>query len=146
MRTRQNAAVLDGLTNGVTSLWLRVDDPSELPRMLAAVLLDLAPVALDAGHQPIAAARALMSCWEGADLGAEHGLLATSETAPGMFTLSASSLLGNLSAGLRADLGNFGPLVSHCVLSGNRAGGAQSPVAPAMLAQVASMARNLLGK
>jgi methylmalonyl-CoA mutase len=59
-----NAAVLNDLETGATSLWLRlgagglaVDD---LAAALDGVVLDLAPVVLDAGGQTIAAARALL--------------------------------------------------------------------------------------
>ena len=56
--------VLTDLENGVTSIWLRVGDSgfalSALPQVLADVLLDLAPVVLDAGADAIEAARVLL--------------------------------------------------------------------------------------
>jgi methylmalonyl-CoA mutase len=56
--------VLTDLENGVTSLWLRLGESgfaiSALPAVLTDVLLDLAPVVLDAGADGIAAARALL--------------------------------------------------------------------------------------
>ena len=57
--------VLTDLENGVTSLWLRVGESgftlSALPQVLTDVLLDLAPVVLDAGADAIPAARALLA-------------------------------------------------------------------------------------
>ncbi|MER5753357.1 methylmalonyl-CoA mutase family protein [Streptomyces sp. NPDC002088] len=62
--TADNAAVLTDLENGVTSLWLAVGDggvPVEsLGDVLDGVLLDLAPVALDAGGEVEPAARELL--------------------------------------------------------------------------------------
>ncbi len=56
--------VLQDLENGVTSIWLRVSDSgfeiSALPTVLGDVLLDLAPVILDAGADGVAAARAFL--------------------------------------------------------------------------------------
>jgi hypothetical protein len=51
-----------------------------------------------------------------------------------MLTLSACSFTGNLLDGARADLGNYGMLVSHCVISGNQGGGLVSPIAPGSVA------------
>ncbi|MGP3635490.1 methylmalonyl-CoA mutase family protein, partial [Streptomyces sp. 24-1644] len=53
---RLNEAVLADLENGATSLWLTVGGPAGIPavglaRALDGVLLDLAPVALDAGGE-----------------------------------------------------------------------------------------------
>jgi methylmalonyl-CoA mutase len=57
--------VLTDLENGVTSIWLRVGDSgfavSALPNVLQDVLLDLAPVVLDAGADGVAAARAFLA-------------------------------------------------------------------------------------
>ncbi len=57
--------VLADLEGGVTSLWLSVGpagiDLADLPRLLAGVLLDLAPVVLDAPADPVAAADALLA-------------------------------------------------------------------------------------
>ncbi len=56
-------AALTDLENGVTSLWLRVGSDgiavTELDQALAQVLLDVAPVVLDAPEDPLAAAQAL---------------------------------------------------------------------------------------
>ncbi len=55
--------VLTDLENGVTSLWLQVGAAglavADLPTVLEGVLLDLAPVVLDAPDDPVGAARAL---------------------------------------------------------------------------------------
>ncbi|GAA1921154.1 methylmalonyl-CoA mutase family protein [Nocardioides marmoribigeumensis] len=54
--------VLTDLENGVTSLWLQLGEAgiavADLPVVLEDVLLDLAPVVLDAPDDPVAAARA----------------------------------------------------------------------------------------
>ncbi|MEU0245483.1 methylmalonyl-CoA mutase subunit beta [Streptomyces sp. NPDC006235] len=61
-------AVLGDLENGVTSLWLAVGEGGipvpELGRVLDGVLLDLAPVVLDAGRDCDAAARELLRLYE----------------------------------------------------------------------------------
>jgi methylmalonyl-CoA mutase len=63
-----NRAILTDLENGVTSIWLAVGANSlsiaDLPAALNDVLLDLAPVALDAGPDPEAAANALLAVYE----------------------------------------------------------------------------------
>ncbi|HEY3736303.1 MAG TPA: methylmalonyl-CoA mutase family protein [Jatrophihabitans sp.] len=60
-----NAAVLDDLANGATSVWLRLGpdrlDPAELAVALDGVYLDLAPVVLDAGAMTVEATDALLS-------------------------------------------------------------------------------------
>ncbi|MEU1189933.1 methylmalonyl-CoA mutase family protein [Streptomyces sp. NPDC005859] len=62
------SAVLGDLENGVTSLWLVLGDGGmpvdSLGRALDGVLLDLAPVVLDAGHDVEAAARELLRLYE----------------------------------------------------------------------------------
>ncbi|MGI9602897.1 MAG: methylmalonyl-CoA mutase family protein [Acidimicrobiales bacterium] len=63
----QNEAVLAGLAAGATSVWIRVDDPASLARMVEGVLFDLAPVALDAGHVTGDAARRLVELWKAGD-------------------------------------------------------------------------------
>ncbi|MFF8228427.1 methylmalonyl-CoA mutase family protein [Streptomyces caelestis] len=61
-------AVLTDLENGVTSLWLAVGEGGipvpELGRVLDGVLLDLAPVVLDAGRDCGPAARELLRLYE----------------------------------------------------------------------------------
>ncbi|MFC8226639.1 methylmalonyl-CoA mutase small subunit [Streptomyces sp. NPDC057287] len=66
---RLNEALLGDLENGVTSLWLSVGGPGGVPvsglaRALEGVLLDLAPVALDAGSDPGPAVRELLGLYE----------------------------------------------------------------------------------
>jgi methylmalonyl-CoA mutase len=60
--------VLTDLENGVTSIWLRTGQSgfavTALPQVLSDVLLDLAPVVLDAGADGIAAARAFLKVAE----------------------------------------------------------------------------------
>jgi methylmalonyl-CoA mutase len=59
------ASVLADLENGVTSVWLAVGTGgvpvAELPAALEGVLLDLAPVVLDAGEQAVEAAEAFLT-------------------------------------------------------------------------------------
>lgn len=55
-----NEAALVDLTNGATSLWLEVGGDADLGTVLDQVLLDLAPVVLDAGDDQVAAARAFL--------------------------------------------------------------------------------------
>ncbi|MEV4332688.1 methylmalonyl-CoA mutase family protein [Streptomyces sp. NPDC049597] len=93
-----NEAVLTDLENGVTSLWLTVG-ASGLPvdalgAALDGVLLDLAPVVLDAGADFEAAAEALLRLYE------ERGV-------------APAAVLGNLGAdplGLAARTGRYGGL------------------------------------
>ena len=59
-----NEAALVDLDGGVTSLWVELGtglDAADLPATLAEVLLDLAPVVLDAPADPVAGARALVA-------------------------------------------------------------------------------------
>ncbi|MEZ5977250.1 MAG: right-handed parallel beta-helix repeat-containing protein [Planctomycetota bacterium] len=56
----------------------------------------------------------------------QAGLLVTSESAPGVTVVSASTLVGNRGGGVRAALGNVPVLVSHCVFEGNVGTGAAS--------------------
>ncbi len=55
-----NEAALVDLTNGVTSLWLEVTPDADLRTLLTEVLLDLAPVVIDAPADQAAAARAFL--------------------------------------------------------------------------------------
>jgi methylmalonyl-CoA mutase len=65
---RTNAAILNDLANGATSLWLRVGGAGvaieDLPAALEGVYLDLAPIALDAGAHTEQAVRALLTLSE----------------------------------------------------------------------------------
>ncbi|WP_312855786.1 methylmalonyl-CoA mutase family protein, partial [Nocardioides stalactiti] len=56
-----NEEALVDLDGGVTSLWVAVDEETDLKAVLAGVLLDLAPVVLDAPTAPTAAATALLA-------------------------------------------------------------------------------------
>ncbi|MFE9724954.1 methylmalonyl-CoA mutase small subunit [Streptomyces sp. NPDC005794] len=76
---RLNEAVLGDLENGVTSLWLAVGGPGGVPvtglaRALEGVLLDLAPVALDAGADPGPAVRELLALYEAKGVSKEAAL------------------------------------------------------------------------
>lgn len=55
-----NEEVLLDLDGGVTSLWLRVDADTDLSAVLDNVLLDLAPVVIDAGDSQAEAAQAYL--------------------------------------------------------------------------------------
>ncbi len=69
-----NAAILDDLEGGVTSLQLALDRPeaaADLDRVLADVLLDLAPIGLDAGAAGLDAARALFALAERRNIAAD---------------------------------------------------------------------------
>ncbi|NLU81179.1 methylmalonyl-CoA mutase small subunit [Rhodococcus sp. HNM0569] len=79
--------ILAGLENGVSAIWLRVREggitPQGLARALEDVLLDLAPVALDAGDEVYGAAHALLALLDSraastADRGAVHVHFGTS--------------------------------------------------------------------
>ena len=65
---RTNAAALTDLANGATSLWLVLGEAglpiTDLDRALDGVYLDLAPIALDAGADAVAAATALLQLGE----------------------------------------------------------------------------------
>ncbi len=55
-----NEELLLDLDGGVTSLWLRLDAATDLSAVLVNVLLDLAPVVIDAGDDQVAAAEAYL--------------------------------------------------------------------------------------
>ncbi|WP_084611799.1 methylmalonyl-CoA mutase small subunit [Tomitella biformata] len=68
-----NEAILDALASGVSALWLAITPgtvspgaltPADLPAVLREVLLDLAPVTLDAGTEVAAAAESLYAILE----------------------------------------------------------------------------------
>lgn len=56
-----NEEALADLDGGVTSLWVRATPDTDLARLLQGVLLDLAPVVLEAPEDPVAAAEALLA-------------------------------------------------------------------------------------
>ncbi|WP_182905539.1 methylmalonyl-CoA mutase subunit beta [Microbispora sp. H13382] len=108
-------AIHADLENGVTSLWLdlNVIDPAALPAVLDGVLLDLAPVVLDAGPRTAEAAEAFLRHVEktaggvalpGGNLGADPIGLAA-RTGAGVDAGAAAALAGRCAAdhpGLRA--------------------------------------------
>lgn len=54
------------------------------------------------------------------------GIQVSSETSPGLAVVSASVAAGNLGAGIRATFGNRPLIATHCVVTGNFAGGVVS--------------------
>ncbi|WP_024934900.1 methylmalonyl-CoA mutase subunit beta [Actinomadura welshii] len=97
-------AILADLENGATSVWLRLGDGgppvAALPGMLRGVLLDLAPVVLDAGASAGEAAEAFLS------LVSERGNAA-----------DASGVLGADPLGLQARTGTAGSLDEAAALA-----------------------------
>lgn len=77
-----------------------------------------AGVHLDLDWQSTALVHRLLSTSNGGD-----GLFVTSESRPGIATVSSSALVGNGGFGLHAAQGQIPLLASHCVLAGNAAGG-----------------------
>ncbi len=73
-----NAAALTDLENGATSIWLQLGDfgvdASDLPTVLKGVLLDAAPVVLDAPSDPLGVARSFAELAEGTELAAGTNL------------------------------------------------------------------------
>ena len=63
-----NEEALVDLNGGVTSLWLSLAPDTDLATLLEGVLLDLAPVVLDAPTGPVAAAEAFLAYVDGGDL------------------------------------------------------------------------------
>lgn len=67
-----NTSVLDSLANGTSALWLTLGrrglDPSDLPEALRGVLLELAPLTLDAGGDVLTASTALFAMLDSADI------------------------------------------------------------------------------
>ncbi|EFQ82542.1 putative methylmalonyl-CoA mutase, small subunit [Aeromicrobium marinum DSM 15272] len=104
--------VMTDLENGVNSLWLTVGpdgvDAADLPRILEPVFLDLAPVVLDAPHDPVAAAQVLV------DVLADRGLTPAPSTnlgadpignavrGRGVTDLSVATDVANLASGVGA--------------------------------------------
>lgn len=78
-----NEHALVDLDGGVTSLWVRVDDDTDLPVVLDKVLLDLAPVVLEPTGDAVAAARALLDHASYVDLHPATNLGADAATASG---------------------------------------------------------------
>ncbi|QVT78819.1 putative methylmalonyl-CoA mutase small subunit [Nocardioides aquaticus] len=78
-----NETLLVDLEGGVTSLWLTLPDGADLVRLLDGVLLDLAPVVLDAPTAPVAAAAALLA------LAADRGVTVADGTNLGVTATAA---------------------------------------------------------
>lgn len=74
-----NEAALVDLDGGVTSLWVQAGPGTDLRTLLDGVLLDLAPVVLDAVEQPVAVAEAFLALAGDTDLaeGTNLGVAAT---------------------------------------------------------------------
>ncbi len=97
----REAALVD-LDGGVTSLWLETGaglEAGDLPAVLDGVLLDLAPVVLDAPGDPLAAARALVGLLE------ERGVTPAPGTNLGVDPVAAR--VRGLGAGTSGDLGDL---------------------------------------
>ena len=105
--TRQ--AVLTDLENGVTSLWLGVGEggiaAGDLPEVLTDVLLDLAPVVLDAGAGTADAAPQLMALWRDR----------LTDPAAAIGNLGLDPLAVQARTGVAADLSALETLVSRCL-------------------------------
>jgi methylmalonyl-CoA mutase len=69
-----NEAALGDLNGGVTSLWISADAATDLAATLDGVLLDMAPVVLDAPTAPIEVAKAFAAYAEGKALNAASNL------------------------------------------------------------------------
>lgn len=88
-----NESALADLDGGVTSLWLQADADTDLDRVLSGVLLDLAPVVLDAPTAPLEAARGL------------RAVLAERDAPPHADTNLGVDPIGAVHRGLRAEDG-----------------------------------------
>lgn len=77
-----NEALLVDLEGGVTSVWVEADADTDLAVLLEGVLIDLAPVVLDAPTAPVAVAEAFLAHAGDTDL-ATGTNLGVSATAPG---------------------------------------------------------------
>jgi methylmalonyl-CoA mutase len=102
---RSNEAILADLESGATSVWLRVGHAGvpldQLDAALNGVLLDLAPIVLDAGADTLAAARALLAL-------ADKRGVAPAELRG---SLGADPIAEQARGGAAADLGGLGELV-----------------------------------
>nr|WP_296767170.1 methylmalonyl-CoA mutase small subunit [Rhodococcus sp. (in: high G+C Gram-positive bacteria)] len=105
-----NTSILDGLNNGVSAVWLRIgggDLPVDgLARALDGVLFDLAPVVLDAGDETVAAATAILSVLDTAEV--------TDRTAV-QVRLGGTPLTSAFSGGQSATLSDVVTLAEHAV-------------------------------
>jgi methylmalonyl-CoA mutase len=118
---RANEAALVDLENGATSLWLELGSglrPADLPTVLEGVLVDLAPVVLDAAGEALPAARALL------DLVAERGVTAAPGTNLGADPVGDVGDLVEV-ARLALDAGVLGVVVDAAALHDRGASDAQ---------------------
>jgi methylmalonyl-CoA mutase len=107
-----NEEVLLDLDGGVTSLWLRVDGETDLAAALDNVLLDLAPVVIDAGDAQVEAAEAYLD------------LLGDTPAAPGTNLGGRDASLVEV-AGLAREAGVLGVVVDATVAHDRGASDAQ---------------------
>ncbi|HEY5856203.1 MAG TPA: methylmalonyl-CoA mutase family protein [Aldersonia sp.] len=77
-----NAAILDALANGVSALTLKAVAPADLPVVLDGVLLDLAPITLDAGAAAADATAALYGVFDAASVDDRARIVAGLGAAP----------------------------------------------------------------
>lgn len=111
-----NEAALVDLDGGVTSLWLEVAPDADLATLLDRVLLDLAPVVLDASADPVGAARAFLAHADGRELAEGTNLGVSGEAA-------AEDLVAV--AGLARDAGTLGVVVDATTVHDRGASDAQ---------------------
>ncbi len=109
-----HVSALNDLENGVTSLWVQVGpsgvDAGDLAAVLDGVLLDVAPVVLDAPSDPLGVAHAFVALAEGTNLapGTNLGVDPVGALLRGVSTNSTSGGSGNPvadAASLAGDLG-----------------------------------------
>ena len=111
-----NEAALVDLDGGVTSLWLEVAPDADLATLLDRVLLDLAPVVLDASTDPVGAARAFLAHADGSELAAGTNLGVSGEAAEEDLVAVA---------GLARDAGTLGVVVDATTVHDRGASDAQ---------------------
>jgi methylmalonyl-CoA mutase len=96
------------LDGGVTSLWVQADEDTDLRTVLDGVLMDLAPVVLDAPTAPLPAARALVA------------VLGAAGVEPHPATNLGADPIGAVHRGLRAEDGWQDDLVAVAELARER--------------------------
>ncbi|MBF4161761.1 methylmalonyl-CoA mutase family protein [Nocardioides acrostichi] len=79
---QQNEFARVDLEGGVTSLWVQADQDTDLAGLLEGVLLDLAPVVLDAPTSPVAVAEALLALLPDGDIAVGTNLGVSATAAP----------------------------------------------------------------
>ncbi len=95
-RVDTNEEALVDLNGGVTSLWVHADADTDFAALLADVLLDLAPVVLEAPSAPGAAAEAFLTHADGRELapGTNLGFDARTATAEQAALATGAGVLG----------------------------------------------------